>query len=712
MLLIDSCPAHAAAFKAAVIETSEALPEFECAGTLAAGLQSLADKDVWAIFLNLSLPDSGGIETLDSLRLLIHTTPVVVLGGADDEDVCKTALLHGAQDFLLEGHIDSYSFAGAIRNIEEREVARRELFTEKERAQVTLNSIGDAVLSTDVSGNVTYLNVVAEAMTGWPCKEAVGRALAEVFQLIDGTTHKPAANPSLLAIHENRVVGLAANSILVRRDGHKAAIEDSAAPIHDRDGEVTGAVIVFHDVSMARAMVLEMSHLAQHDVLTDLPNRLLLNDRITQAISLARRNQHQVGVLFVDLDGFKRINDSSGHGVGDKLLQSVAARLASCVRKSDTVSRMGGDEFVILLSEITHGADASISAAKIITELKRVHEIDDLHLFVSASIGISTYPENGENAEMLVKHADTAMYHAKENGRDGYQFFRNEMNVESVERQSLEGQLRYALERDEFVLHYQPKVNLNTGAITSVEALVRWQHPSRGLLLPGEFLGIAEVNGLIVGIGQWVLREACRQTRAWLDAGLPAVPVAVNISSVEFRNEHFFEGVRVALKKNHLDPKFLELELTETVLMRHAESTASALDQLKGIGVRLAVDDFGTGHSSLSYLTRFPIDTLKLDQSFVRDVFACGGDAIVVCAVIGMGNSLKHRVVAEGVETFAQMEFLQTHGCEEGQGYYFSRPVPASEFAELLETGLVPAVHSQQRLNLNPCVRSFVAPAV
>ena len=265
------------------------------------------------------------------------------------------------------------------------------------------------------------------------------------------------------------------------------------------------------------------------------------------------------------------------------------------------------------------------------------------------------------------------------------------MNLHAVERQSLEGQLRYVLERDELLLHYQPKIDLKTGHITSAEALVRWQHPQRGLLLPGEFLAIAEDSGLIVGIGQWVLREACRQTRAWLDEGLPAVPVAVNISSLEFRNEHFLEGVRIALKKSRLDPKYLELELTETVLMRHAESTAHALDQLKSIGVRLAVDDFGTGYSSLSYLTRFPIDTLKLDQSFVRDVFASGEDAIVVCAVIGMGNSLRHTVVAEGVETLQQLEFLQAHGCAEGQGYYFSHPLPADEFAKLLEQASQPA---------------------
>src|SRR6266566_139065 len=688
ILLIDDDPRHAKAFEEALIAAGDAQSNFEWVRTLSSGLERLAHKGVWAIFINLVLPDSRGLPTLDRLLSVTSTAPVIVLGGVDDEGICKAAMLRGAQDYLLEGHLDSYAFARAIRNIIEREIARQELFIEKERAQVTLNSIGDAVLSTDISGNVTYLNVVAEHMTGWPRKEAVGHPLNDVFQIIDGTTHKPSPNPMELAIKENKAVGLAANSILVRRDGHECAIEDSAAPIHDRDGQVTGAVIVFHDVSMARSVVQEMSHLAQHDVLTDLPNRMMLSDRLTQAISLARRNHHQLAVLFLDLDGFKHINDSLGHSVGDQLLQSVAERLSACVRKSDTVSRQGGDEFVILLSEITRAADAAIIAAKIIAQLKRRHGIGKHRLRISASVGLSTYPNDGEDAETLIKNADAAMYDAKQSGRDKYRFFKSQMSLRAVERQSLEEQLRYALEREELLVHYQPKVSLKTGAITGVEALLRWQHPERGLLLPWQFLTIAEDNSMILAIGQWVLREACRQMREWLDVGLLAVPVAVNISSLEFRSEHFLEGVQVALKNSSLDSNYLELELTETVLMRHAESTVYALGQLKAIGVRLAVDDFGTGYSSLSYLTRFPIDALKLDQSFVHDIIASSDDAIVVDAVISMGKSLKHRVIAEGVETLDQLAFLQAQGCDEGQGYYFSRPVGAKQFAKLLETGI------------------------
>jgi diguanylate cyclase (GGDEF)-like protein/PAS domain S-box-containing protein len=685
ILLIDNDPEHAKACEAALITCDESPAKFEWVRTLSDGLERLAHRGVWAVFLNLFLPDSQGVETIDRLLTVSSAAAIVVLGGVDNEGICREAMRHGAQDFLLEGHIDSYLFERAIRNIIEREIARQELFIEKDRAQVTLNSIGDAVLSTDILGKVVYLNVVAEQMTGWSGKEAVGRPLNEVFQIIDGATHKPAANPLELAIQMDKPVGLSANCILVRRDGYECAIEDSAAPIHDRQGRITGAVIVFHDVSMARAVVAEMTHLAQHDALTDLPNRMMLTDRLNQAIALARRNHHLLAVLFLDLDGFKNINDSLGHSIGDRLLQSVSSRLLGCVRKSDTVSRQGGDEFVVLLPEVTHAPDAGISAAKIIAELRNAHSIGERQLHITASIGISTYPDHGENGETLIKNADTAMYHAKQSGRNNYQFFKPKMSLRAVERQSLEGQLRYALERQELLLHYQPKVNLKTGAISGVEALLRWQHPERGLLLPDQFLTIAEDTGMIVAIGEWVLCEACRQTREWLDAGVSAVPVAVNISFLEFRSRQFLEHVQAVLKDTGLDPRYLELELTETVLMQHAESTIYVLGQLKDLGLRLAVDDFGTGYSSLTYLTRFPIDSLKLDQSFVRNIIANSSDAIIISAVIGMAKSLKQSIVAEGVETIEQLAFLQAHGCDEGQGYYFSRPAPANQFATLLE---------------------------
>jgi diguanylate cyclase (GGDEF)-like protein len=437
-------------------------------------------------------------------------------------------------------------------------------------------------------------------------------------------------------------------------------------------------------------MTRQMSHSAQHDFLTGLPNRMLVNDRLRQAIALALRRSSKLALLFLDLDGFKHINDSLGHLIGDQLLKSIAGRLVNCVRASDTVSRQGGDEFVVLLAEVKESSDAAITAKKILQAVAEPHCIDQHDLHVTTSIGLSVYPDDGLDAETLIKNADLAMYQAKESGRQSYQFFKPAMNVRAVERQSIEESLRRALQRQELAVHYQPKVNLNTGEIIGAEALVRWNHPERGPVPPGKFIPVAEDCGLIVSIGNWVLREACRQTRAWADAGLPLATIAVNISAIEFRNEHFLDGVFAILQDTGLSPRRLELELTETVLMKRADSTESVFKKLRAGGVQLAVDDFGTGYSSLSYLRKFPIDSLKIDQSFVRQITANPDDTAIVTAVISMGRSLNLRVIAEGVETRREMEFLQAHHCDEAQGYYFSRPLAAPEFARLLETGVPP----------------------
>ena len=566
----------------------------------------------------------------------------------------------------------------ALRVVEEA------LFEEKERAQVTLDSIGDAVLTTDLGGRVTYLNLVAEAMTGWSREEALGRPLSEVFRIIDGATRRAAPNPAQHAIEENRTVGLAADSVLIRRDGSESAIEASAAPIPTRHGRVSGAVIVFHDVSESRAMVRKMAHLAHHDFLTGLPNRVLLTERLAQAIGLARRRCRQVALLFLDLDYFKHINDSLGHAVGDQLLQSVAGRLSGCVRQTDTVCRQGGDEFVILLTEIEQPQDAGRVAEKLLVAFAEPHPIGQHELHVTLSIGISVYPDDGINAETVMQNADTAMYHAKANGRNNYQFFAAGMNSRAVRRLGVETGLRRALRQGEFRLHYQPQIDLASGTMTGVEALIRWLDPAFGLTAPSGFVPIAEECGLIVPIGRWVLREACRQVRSWLDAGLHAVPVAVNISAQEFRQAGFVEGVAAILRETGLAPRYLELELTENILMHDIESSARVLAALKAMGVRLAIDDFGTGYSSLGYLKRFPIDTLKIDQSFVRDLATDADDATIVSAVIGMGRNLKQRVIAEGVETDAQLAFLRAQQCDQGQGFLFNHPLPAEDFARLL----------------------------
>ncbi len=369
------------------------------------------------------------------------------------------------------------------------------------------------------------------------------------------------------------------------------------------------------------------------------------------------------------------------------MLQSAARRLTACVRSSDTVSRQGGDEFVILLAEGSYETDAAVTADKIIAALGLPHSIAERDLHVTASIGISVYPADGQDAEMLIKSADIAMYEAKEKGRNTYQFFNKNMDIIATDRRSIEDHLRIALENHEFVLHYQPIVNLDSGMITGAEALLRWTHPQWGVLPPARFVPIAEDSGLIVPIGRWVLREACTQAKRWIDAGLAPVSIAVNISAIEFRQPNFIDGVRSVLSDTGLDANRLQLEITEGVLMRDAESSTETLRDLKNLGVQLALDDFGTGYSSLSYLKRFPIDILKIDQSFVHDIGSVGDDGVIVSAVIALGNSLNKRVVSEGLETQVQLEFLKTRHCEEGQGYLFSRPVIAAQFAGLISGG-------------------------
>ncbi len=476
--------------------------------------------------------------------------------------------------------LDADTLIGMVHSAIARKAREGILFGDKERAQVTLNSIGDAVLSTDGNWRVTFLNPVAEKLIGWTNAEAAGRQLTEVFQVINATTLERIVPCLEFEVKKGRTIILPPNCVLVRRDGHESPIEDSAAPIHDRGGGIAGMVVVFRDVSEAQAMAQRMSHLAQHDILTSLPNRALLDDRLEQGIALAQRHSRRLAVLFIDLDHFKHINDSLGHLIGDQLLREVALRITPCVRSSDTVSRQGGDEFIVLLSEVAHAEDSALIAEKIRLAVLKPYTIANHLLHLTTSIGASVYPEDGADPETLIQCADTAMYHAKEKGRNNSQFFKHEMNVHAAERQIITGDLRHALARDEFVLEYQPQVNLVSGAITGIEALIRWQHPSRGILPPLQFIQIAEDCGLIVQIGQWALRTACVQARKWLAAGLRFGTMAVNISAVEFRNDRFFDGVCNILESTGLEPRYLELELTETAVMRNVEATSVVLQSL------------------------------------------------------------------------------------------------------------------------------------
>jgi len=668
--------------------------QVEWVTSLSTGIDRLREGGVGAVVLDLDLPGTQGTEAIDKLSQAASGVPILILSNADTEGVARQAVQDGAQDYLLKEQADGYRLRRTVRTMMDR-CAADVVALENEVANATLDSIGEAVLRTDKRGYIAYLNQLAEKLIGWSRDEALGHPIADVLQLIDDASGAAVDNAVATVMQEDRSANATVCTIhctLVRRDGIRFGIENRVTTVGDGAGNVIGAVMSIRDVSMARAASLEVSRVAQHDVLTNLPNRTLFNDRIAQAISLAERQRKQLAVLFVDLDQFKRINDSLGHAVGDKLLRSVTARLTACVRRSDTVCRLGGDEFVVLLSQVERAEDAAISARKILRAVAAPHIIDDRSLDISVSIGGCTYPADGLDAAVLMSHADAAMYEAKLHGRNGYQFFRSDMRKRVAKRLQLEGDLRSALGRNEFVLHYQPKIDLHTGQITGMEALIRWLHPKKGLLLPSVFIPIAEECGLIVPIGQWVLLEACRQSREWSDCGLGTVPVAVNVSAAEFRAKDFLSGVRAVLISSGVEPQNLELELTESVLMEDAESAVVTLLALKAMGVLLAIDDFGTGFSSFTYLQRFRVDSLKVDRSFVREISTDPEAINLVSAMINIGRSLKQTVVAEGVENRSQLNFLQRHGCDEGQGFYFSHPVVAAEAGSLFKTGLEQAL--------------------
>jgi diguanylate cyclase (GGDEF)-like protein/PAS domain S-box-containing protein len=555
---------------------------------------------------------------------------------------------------------------------------------QKDRAQVTLESIGEAVISTDHEAKITFLNVVGERLTGWPVREARGRSIAEVFHVVDATTRESIPDPMHPSRQQHRPGHLPGCCILIRRDGGEIFIEDSTAPIHGRGGKVTGSVIVFRDVSEARRVAEEMMHASQHDFLTGLPNRLLLEDRLGQAMALAERHSGEVAVLYIDLDQFKQVNDSLGHLVGDKLLQSIAERLQEQVRTPDTVSRQGGDEFVVLLQEVKGRSDAEVVTNRILEALATVHTIDEHELYVTASIGVSRYPVDAEDAETLVKHADTALYQAKAAGRACAKFFKPAMNARVAHRRAIEQDLRRALERNEFQLHYQPTIDLKTGAIAGVEALLRWTNAKRGVVAPETFLAVAEESRLMLPIGAWVLREACQQAANWLAEGLPAVSMALNASAIQLQDPNFRNQVCRVLEETGLSPASLELEVRETALMQLPERAVAVLQQLRGMGVKVSIDDFGAGYSSLSHLKKLPVDILKIDRSFLHPQKEQLDETSIAVAIIRMGRSLRLRVVAEGVESLEEMKFLRAHDCDEAQGFYFSAPVPAEQFAAML----------------------------
>jgi len=592
----------------------------------------------------------------------------------------------------LEGET---SFTTIIHDISERKRVESLMTEQKAFMESLVQNSAVPTFVINAEHRVVIWNRACEELTGIKAQEMLGSdetwrafysckrpTLADV--VIDNTIELPAQYYSIFGNSELIPEGLQAEGWFRNLNGRDRYIFFNAAPIRNGNAELLAVIETIEDISERKRYEEQLEYQSNYDTLTNLPNRNLLSDRIHQVLLLARRSQRQAAIFYIDLDRFKVINDNLGYDVGDTLLQTVADRLTNSVRAGDTVARQGGDEFVVVISDLVE-ADAALQIATTIREaIARPVNINEHELVVTCSIGISLFPRDGEDVQTLVKHADVAMSRAKEQGSNMAQFYTNGINARSLARMTMEKHLWRALERDELLLNYQPKVCLRTGRIAGMEALIRWRNPEMGLVSPASFIPLAEETGIIESIGEWVIRTACAQNKAWQDAGFPPVAVAVNLSARQLRQANIAGIVRKILHETGLAPRYLEIELTESMVMQHVDRATEILNELKRMGTRLSLDDFGTGYSSLSYLKRFPFDTLKVDQSFVRDITSDPDSAAIAKTVIAMAHSLHMKVIAEGVETEGQLNYLRAHACDEIQGYYFSRPVPAAEFGQLL----------------------------
>ncbi len=568
-----------------------------------------------------------------------------------------------------------------------------QLFREKELAQVTLRSIGDGVITIDSNGCIDFMNPSAERLTGWCLEEACGRSAESVLRFVDaaGADVEQVLLPSPSGMHA--VMPLPENIRIVTRAREYRDIHGTVAPIRDSERNIIGRVIAISDVSKLRQAAAQLSYQATHDTLTDLPNRSLLKEHLERTLSRARRTGKGIGVLFVDLDNFKSVNDGLGHAAGDQVLEAVATRLKAALRGEDLVARQGGDEFVVVLGNIENSRQIGAVARKICAALDRPVELDGQSYFVTASIGISAYPRDGATVDELIRNADAAMYRAKEKGRGYIQYYSQDMDRQARTRLELERQLRHVHERGELEIHYQPIYHLERDSIAGVEALLRWRHPERGLLLPDHFLGVAEEAGLISELGSHVIHTVCSQAVKWRSYGLPELRVAINLSPRQLSDPHLVENIRRIIRETGMNPANLEFEITESMLISDPETAVETLQALKSLGVAMAIDDFGTGYSSLSRLKQFPVDSLKIDKSFVQDIQReDSAHTGIASAVIALAHSLKLKVVAEGVENDAQLRHLRFNGCDEIQGFYLSRPLPVAAMTTLLMAGTGPAI--------------------
>jgi diguanylate cyclase (GGDEF)-like protein/PAS domain S-box-containing protein len=643
------------------------------------------------VISDFALPQFDGLSALRIVRQLCPDLPFIFVSGTIGEETAIESLRSGANDYVLKTNLPRLPSA-VRRALQDADERARRLETEealrlRDRAvEASVNPVL-IVSATDPNMPLVYVNRAFEHVTGYSRDEVIGGNC----RFLQGEDRD---QPELDKIRRAITEQCDGQAVLrnYRKDGSLFWNKLYVTPVRDpKSNRVTHFVGVQYDITEIKGYQEELEHQANHDALTGLANRNLLKDRLKQALALAHRYKRHFSLTFIDLDNFKLINDSLGHDIGDRLLKIAAERLAECVQEGDTVARLGGDEFVLLMAEQEQEEGVYGAVQRVMAAILRPFLIDQREFKITCSIGIASFPRDGQDADTLLRNADTAMYRAKDLGRNNFQLYSSEMNADLGERLTLETDLWNAVERNELVLHYQPKVELKTGRIVGMEALLRWRHPTKGMIPPGKFIPVAEASSLITQIGSWVIHEACSKNKAWQDANLRSVPVAVNISARQLHDKDLVETIRSALQTTRLRPEHLEIELTESAVMMHADDAINTMARLRGMDVRISLDDFGTGYSSLSYLKRLPVTGLKIDQSFVRDLAFDPDDAAIVRAIVAVAHELMLDVTAEGVETAEQAEFLKAHGCSEAQGYYFARPVPADEMRVLLERGTLPA---------------------
>ena len=660
--------------------------------------KALSEFDADIVLSDYTLPQFSGLEALRLLKEKVIRVPFILVTGSLTEEIAVLCMKEGADDYILKGSLKRLPSAvlNALEKNESEKARARvvaALRESEERFQLVARATNDAIWDWDLVTDTVWWSEGVRTLFGY--EKGGTRVEAKWWQERLHPDDRDRVSSNVNAFIEGNARFWSDEYRYRRADDSYSLVIDRAFILRDDEGKAVRIIGSMMDITERKQAEERIQYLSYYDSLTGLPNRTLFEERLPQALSLAQRNNQMLAVMFLDLDRFKNINDTLGHSAGDQLLRGVAQRLTGRIRGSDTLARFSGDAFALLFTQISRSNDIAKLANRarrdtaeivedILTSLKSPFNLDGQELFVTASIGISVFPRDGVSSETLIQNAGAALSRVKEQDGNGHQFYAAEMNAKALQRLTLENDLRRAIERREFVLHYQPQVDAASGRILAVEALIRWQHPELGFVSPADFIPVAENNGLMIPIGEWTLREACAQARSWQKEGLHPVRMAINLSARQFEQSDLLAMVGEVLKETQLDPDFLEFEITESAVMRDAERAIDIMHRLKEMRIQIAIDDFGSGYSSLSYLKRFPIDRLKIDQSFVREATNNSTDAAIIMAIITLAQNLKLKVIAEGVETEEQLGILRSLGCDEIQGYLFSKPLPASLLKQLL----------------------------